>query len=132
MASLTESRFSNFFNKVQEGLFPQFAEAVNWDYISEYQTDKGVWEEDQFMKRRMWIRRGESIMAWMILFGATHDELIRVLKFVLVCVNAYKYQLDFEKAYADFGFSDLWEKYIRSIDNEELDKARRERGPKDE
>ena len=132
MASLSEARFSNFFQKVRAGKFPQFEEAVNWDYISQYHTDTDLWEEDQFMKRRMWIRRGESILGWMILFGATREEILQVLRFMLVCLDAYKQYLDFEKAYVDFGFESLWDKYIRSIDYEEFDKARRERGPKDE
>ena len=128
MASFSESRFSNFFQKIKKGLFPQFSEAVNWDYIFQYQTtDNTFWEEDRFMKRRMWLRRCESIMGWMILFGATQEEIIRVLKFALVCLDAYKQHLDFEKAYADFGFEELWDKYIRSIDNEEFYKAHPER-----
>ena len=53
----------------------------------------------------------------MLLYEATEDELIEVIKYSMVVMDCISKRLDYNKAALDFHISEMWDKYV--IDKEE-------------
>ena len=51
--------------------------------------------------------------------GGTKDDLIKMLEYVGVCMDAEKHQLDYKECYEDLGIAHLVEKYRAKEETEE-------------
>lgn len=117
VATASRRHFENFFRKLEE-LGEYKDELTNWDYISAYKKEDTFWDEVMYVQRRIYISRCETLAGWMAILSAPEDEILRVFKFAKVCVNAPEKCLDFKKARADFGFEQLWSKYMHDLNRE--------------
>ena len=52
-----------------------------------------------------------NLIADMMVKGATEEEYVRVVKYSMVLMDAIKHKLDYKKAYADYGITELTKKY---------------------
>ena len=52
-----------------------------------------------------------NLIADMMVKGATEEEYVRVVNYSMVLMDAIKHKLDYKKAYADYGITELTKKY---------------------
>lgn len=55
--------------------------------------------------------RATNLIADIVAKGAEPEEIVRAIKYSMVCVDAYKHQLDWKQAAKDFGIKELNKKY---------------------
>ena len=99
---------------MKNGINPDWPELQNWDY-------KGAYAMDPIEYKQKNLERFESpyfterLFEYAAMQGASHDELIRILKFLLIILDSQRYFLDVMKAKYDLGIKSLAKKYMDEV-----------------
>lgn len=99
---------------MKNGINPTWPELQTWDY-------KGTYAMDPIEYKQKNIERFESpyfterLFEYAVMQNASHDELVRILKFLLVILDSQRYFLDVLKAKYDLGIKSLAKKYMDEV-----------------
>ena len=99
---------------MKTGNNPNWPELQNWDYQREYAMDPIEFKQ-KYNERFESPYFTERLFEYAAMRGATHDELIRILKFLLIVLDSQKYFLDVMKAKYDLGIKSLAKKYMDEV-----------------
>ena len=84
-------------------------ELEGFDHRKEYVCDGTNGLSPQ--RHKVLVGKISNLIADMTLAGATEDELIKVVKYSMVAIDALRYNLDYKKAADDLNYSKFYKKY---------------------
>lgn len=105
-------RFNAFLSE-ENNLWP---ELKVWDYKNLYGMDPIEWNKKygtDYSKHRT-TYAVEKLFQWAAMQGATRDELVRIMAYILAIIDSGKYFLDVKRAKIDLGINELFNKYMVS------------------
>ena len=93
------------------------------DYINKYQyQDHSLYSPMDYLRYRAIVDRAYDIADFVIKYGGTKEEVYRVLKYLMVCIDSEEYFLDHRKAYEDLKIRDLTKKIYEQRKMKRLNK----------
>jgi hypothetical protein len=104
----------NLLADMKNGTNPIWPELQNWDYKGAYAMDPVDFKQKN-LERFESPYFTERLFEYAAMQGASHDELIRILKFLLIILDSRKYFLDVMKAKYDLGIKSLAKKYMDEV-----------------
>lgn len=63
-------------------------------------------------RHRMIVGRAYQLVSEMLANGATANELDKAMEYIMVTIDAQKFNLDFKRAHDDLDVTELWRKYL--------------------
>lgn len=105
-------RFNAFLSE-ENNLWP---ELKIWDYKTLYGMDPIEWNSkygEEYLKNRN-TYAAEKLFQWAAMQGATRDELVRIMAYILAIIDSGKYFLDVKHAKIDLGINELFHKFMVS------------------
>ena len=99
---------------MKTGKNPNWPELQGWDYQAEYAMDP-IEYKNKNIERFESPYFTERLFEYAAMRGATHEELARILKFLLVILDSPRYFLDVLQAKYDLGIKNLDKKYMDEV-----------------
>lgn len=87
-------------------------ELKTWDYRERYAMPIDDWRTKYDVARKFNTYGAESIFMNAAMRGAPREDLVRIMKFLLVLVDYVEFQLDEDKARIELGIPTLRKKYM--------------------
>lgn len=90
-------------------------ELKSWDYKTMYEMDSAQFD----LMYGAWIEKKttyavEKLFQFAAMKGATREELVRIMAYILSIIDCGKYHLDIKHIKADLGIDALFKKYMTS------------------
>lgn len=112
MKTKQTANFNKFIERATSGKDKLYPEFKNWDYIGIYRMgNPNNWSIYYSFCYQNMLKEIYDLIEQACCKDAPHDDLVRILKYVVVVVKSKEYNLDISKAYNDMGIAELMQKY---------------------
>lgn len=87
-------------------------ELKTWDYRTRYAMTEEAWRQKYDISRKFNTYGAEALFKLAAMKGASREELVKIMMFMLMLVDYIPFQLDEDRARIDLGIPMLRKKYM--------------------
>lgn len=112
IVKMHEDQMRNLLHSFLKETNDTWPELKTWDYRERYAMPIDDWRTKYDISRKFSTYSTEHLLLDAVMKGAPHEDLVRIMKFMLVLVDYVEFQLDEGKARIELGIPSLKKKYL--------------------